>query len=184
LTKDPNRMEDRFTHGIQKLVSLLIQNKGRALVLTNSLQEVRKIKRKLKAYQLPFEVLCEEEGDRGFLVRKFREVTSSVLIGANFWEGIDVPGEALTMLIVWQLPFPSLDPLIEVQRTEASEQGLNPVTTVDYPEMGLKLKQGCGRLIRTQEDKGTIVILDSVIGDPWEEVVMGALPNRASTTII
>ncbi len=101
------------------------------------------------------------------------------MIGANFWEGINVPGDALTLLIVWQLPFPVLDPLIEVQRKEAREQGLDPVITVDYPEMGLKLKQGCGRLIRTEEDKGAIVVLDSVIGTPWEKVVMGALPFGA-----
>jgi len=179
LSKNSNSMEDRFTLGIEKLVSLLNQNGGRALVLTNSLEEVRKIRRRIKGYQLSFEVLCEDEGDRGYLVRKFREDETSVLIGANFWEGIDVPGAALTLLIIWQLPFPSLDPIIEVQRKEASEQGLDPITTVDYPEMGLKLKQGCGRLIRTQEDQGTIVILDFVIGAPWEKVVMGALPSGA-----
>jgi len=184
LAQSSNRIEDRFTQGIEKLVSLLNQNGGRALVLTNSLQEVRKIRRRLKGYQLSFEVLCEDEGDQGYLVRKFKEVETSVLIGTNFWEGIDVPGEALTLIVVWQLPFPSLDPFIEVQRKEASEQGLDPITTVDYPEMGLKLKQGCGRLIRTQDDKGVIVILDSVIGAPWEKVVMGALPSGASIRTI
>ena len=184
LSQNLNSREDRLTIGIEQLVSLLNQNGGRALVLTNSLQEVRKIRRRLKGYQLTFEVLYEDEGDRGYLVQKFREVETSVLIGANFWEGIDVPGEALTMLVVWQLPFPSLDPFIEVQRKEAREQGLDPVTTVDYPEMGLKLKQGCGRLIRTQEDKGAIVILDSVIGAPWEKVVRGALPSGASIRTI
>jgi ATP-dependent DNA helicase DinG len=184
LTKSSNRVEDRFTKGIEKLVALLNQNGGRALVLTNSLEEVRKIRRKLKGYQLLFEVLCEDEGDRGYLIRKFREVETSVLIGANFWEGIDVPGEALTLLVVWNLPFPSLDPFIEVQRKEASDQGLDPVTAVDYPEMGLKLKQGCGRLIRTQDDNGAIVILDSVIGTSWEKVVMGALPSGASIRTI
>jgi ATP-dependent DNA helicase DinG len=180
LTQSSNRIEDRFAQGIEKLVSLLNQNEGRALILTNSLQEVRKIRRGLKRYQLSFEVLCEDEGDRGYLVQRFREEETSVLIGANFWEGIDVPGEALTLLAIWNLPFPSLDPFIEVQRKEACEQGIDPVTTVDYPEMGLKLKQGCGRLIRTQDDKGEIVILDSVIGTPWEKVVMGALPSGAS----
>lgn len=179
LSKRPSSVEDRFTHDIEKLTYLLNQNGGRALVLTNSLDEVRKIRKKLKRYKLPFEVLYEDEGDRGFLVRRFREEETCVLIGANFWEGIDVPGEALTMLIVWRLPYPSLDPFIEVQRKEAIKQGLDPVTTVDYPEMGLKLKQGCGRLIRTEEDKGVIVILDSVKGAPWEKVVMGALPTGA-----
>jgi ATP-dependent DNA helicase DinG len=184
LTKSTNRIEDRFTLGVERLVSLLNQNGGRALVLTNSLQEVRKIRKRLKGYQLSFEVLCEDEGERGYLVRKFREVETSVLIGANFWEGIDVPGDALNLLVVWNLPFPSQDPFIEVQRKEAREQGLNSVTTVDYPEMGLKLKQGCGRLIRTQDDKGAIIILDSVIGAPWEKVVMGALPSGANIRTI
>ena len=128
--------------------------------------------------------MYEDEGERGYLVQKFREEEAAVLIGADFWEGIDVPGDALTLLVVWQLPFPSLDPLIDVQRKEAREQGLDPVTTVDYPEMGLKLKQGCGRLIRTQDDKGEIVILDTVIGAPWEKAVMGALPSGARIRII
>ncbi|MDF2942627.1 MAG: helicase c2 [Herbinix sp.] len=184
LTHPSNRIKDSYTQGIEKLISLLNQNGGRALVLTNSLQEVRKIRRKLRGYQLPFEVLCEDEGDRGYLVRKFREMETSVLIGTNFWEGIDVPGDALTMLVVWQLPFPSQDPFTEMQRKEARERGLDPVIAVDYPEMGLKLKQGCGRLIRTREDKGAIVILDSVLGAPWEKVVMGALPSGASIRTI
>lgn len=174
--------EVRFSVGIKKLVSLLKLNEGRALVLTNSLEEVRKIRRAFESYELPFEVLWEDRGERGYLVQRFRQEVSSVLIGANFWEGIDVPGEALSLLIVWQLPFPSLDPLIEVQRKEAKEEGLDPMMTVDYPEMGLKLKQGCGRLIRTKDDRGVIAIMESVIGAPWEKVVMDALPSGARIT--
>jgi len=170
--------------GVEKLVSLLKLNGGRALVLTNSLDEVRKIRMAFEDYQLPFEVLWEDKGERGYLVRKFREEVSSVLIGAGFWEGIDVPGESLSLLVVWQLPFPSLDPLIEVQRKEAKEEGLDPMVTVDYPEMGLKLKQGCGRLIRTKDDHGAIAIMESVIGTPWEKVVMGALPHGAKITTL
>jgi ATP-dependent DNA helicase DinG len=169
----------RFEQAYKKLLNLLKLNEGRALVLTNSLEEVRKIRDKLKEYQFPFEILWEDQGDRGYLVQKFREEVSTVLIGANFWEGIDVPGEALTLLVIWQLPFPSLDPLIEVQRKEAMVEGLDPVVTVDYPEMGLKLKQGCGRLIRTKDDKGAIYIMDAVVGEPWENVVMGAIPHGA-----
>jgi ATP-dependent DNA helicase DinG len=179
LPQSSHSLEEKSTHGIEKLVSLLNNNEGRALVLTNSMDEVRKIRKRLEGYQFPFDILWEDKGERGHLVRRFKEEELSVLIGANFWEGIDVPGDALTLLIVWQLPFPALDPLIEVQRKEAREQGLDPVITVDYPEMGLKLKQGCGRLIRTEEDKGAIVVLDSVVGTPWEKVVMGALPFGA-----
>lgn len=177
--KQKNIEGDKFSFKIKELVSLLEQNQGRALVLANSLEEVRRIRERIKDYSLPFEVLWEDRGERGYLIRKFREEVSSVLIGSSFWEGIDVPGESLSLLVVWQLPFPSGDPLIEVQRKEAKEEGLDPVTTVDYPEMGLKLKQGCGRLIRTEEDKGSIVIMEPVIGAPWEKVVMGAIPSGA-----
>jgi ATP-dependent DNA helicase DinG len=171
-----NGIKDSVTERIQKMVSLLYENGGRALVLVNSRKEVKKIRKKLEGYQLPFQVLWEDKADRGYLLRKFKEDESSVLIGANFWEGIDVPGDSLNLLIVWQLPFPVLDPLIEAQRNDAIALGLDPITTVDYPEMGLKLKQGCGRLIRSNEDKGSIVFLDSVIGTDWEKVVLGALP--------
>ncbi len=171
--------EDGFSLGIKKLISLIERSEGRALVLTNSLEEVRKIRRALQGYPFPFEILWEDQGERGYLVRKFREEVSSVLIGASFWEGIDVPGEALSFLVVWQLPFPTLDPLLEVQRKEAEEEGLDPMITVDYPEMGLKLKQGCGRLIRTKDDRGAIVIMEPVKGASWEKIVMGALPAGA-----
>ena len=169
----------KFSRKIKQLVSLLKENRGRALVLVNSLNEVRKIRKKISGYQLPFKVLWEDKGERGYLVQRFREEVSSVLVGTNFWEGIDVPGESLSLVVVWQLPFPSLDPLIEMRRKKAEEEGMNPLIAVDYPEMGLKLKQGCGRLIRTKDDRGTIAVMEPVIGTPWEKVVMGALPRGA-----
>lgn len=169
----------KTTNKIEHLVSLLKENNGGALVLTNSLKEVKRIRKELQGYDFPFEIIWEDKGDRGYLVQKFREEKTSVLIGANFWEGIDVPGEALTLLIIWELPLNIIDPLIDAQRKDAIEQGLDPIVTVDYPEMVLKLKQGCGRLIRTEDDKGSIVILYEVIGRPWESYVMGALPSGA-----
>lgn len=169
---------------VKELISLLQKNGGRALILADSMREVKKIRKGLDGEEFPFELLWEDKGERGYLVRKFKEDETSVLIGTDFWEGIDVPGDALTLVIIWKLPLKEQDPLIEEQRKEAIAQGLDPVTTVDYPEMGLKLKQGCGRLIRTEEDKGSIVILDSVSGEPWEQVVMGALPAGAEIKTI
>lgn len=169
---------------IETLVSLLNKNGGRALVLAKSLAEVKRIRQSLEGYEFPFEMLYEDKGDRGFLVQQFREDETSVLVGCDLWEGIDVPGDPLTLVVIWQMPFPVMDPLIEDQRKVAKEQGLDPVTTVDFPEMGLKLKQGCGRLIRREDDKGEIVILDSVMGTPWEKVVMGALPEGAEVKML
>ena len=174
-----NSGDDNFSVKIKQSVALLKENGGSALVLANSINEVRKIRKELAKYELPFEVLWEDKGERGYLVRKFREEVSSVLVGAHFWEGIDVPGQSLSLVVVWELPFPSIDPLIEIRREEAKEDGMDPLTAVDYPEMGLKLKQGCGRLIRTKDDRGAIAILEPVIGTPWEKVVMGALPKGA-----
>lgn len=171
--------EDWFAKALTCLVSLLRFAEGRALVLTNAPSEVGKIREGLKDYRLPYEFLWEDSADRGYLVRRFREDVPSVLVGSGFWEGIDVPGEALSLLVIWQLPFPPRDPLIDARRNEAQKQGMDPVTAVDYPEMGLRLKQGCGRLIRTREDRGAIAILEPVLGMPWEQTVLGALPAGA-----
>lgn len=160
---------------IEKLVNLLRKNGGSTLILAKDAKEVRKIRKKIKEYEFPFEILWEDMAERGYLLQKFKEDKSSVLIGTDFWEGIDVPGEALTLLVIWQLPFPTSDPLSEKQRKAVKAQGMDPVITLDYPEMGLKLKQGCGRLIRSSEDSGSIVILDEVIGMEWEEIVRGTI---------
>jgi len=175
-----SNQEEWFSKALEMLVSLLELSKGRALVLTNAPSDMVKIRKGLKAYRPSFEFLWEDRGDRGYLIRKFREEISSVLVGSVFWEGIDVPGEALSLLVIWQLPFPPQDPLIEARRLYAQEQGLDPLTAVDYPEMGLRLKQGCGRLIRTREDQGAIAILQPVLGTPWEQEALGALPPGAN----
>lgn len=177
-------VEKPFVKKMKRLLALLKQNGGRALVLVNSKNEMKRMKKSLEGITLPFEILWEDQGERGYLTRRFREEETSVLIGTDFWEGIDVPGRALTLVVIWQLPFASSDALIEVQRKEAKEQGLDPRTSVDYPEMGLRLKQGCGRLIRTETDKGAIVILDPVKGTPWEQVVYGAIPAGARVKIL
>lgn len=174
-----NQVRESFEQKVEYLVKLLKKNDGHALVLTNSAKEIKRIRKCLDQYELPFEVFWEDRGDRGYLVQRFREEENSVLIGSDFWEGIDVPGDALTLVVIWQLPFPEIDPLIEVQRSEMKARGLDPVTGVDYPEMGLKLKQGCGRLIRTKTDKGSIVIMDSVKGETWEQAVMDSIPEGA-----
>lgn len=171
--------ESWFPRALKRLVSLLRLAKGRALVLTNAPSDVQKIRVGLKDYQLPYEFLWEDSAERGYLVRRFREEVSSVLVGSGFWEGIDVPGESLSLLVIWRLPFPPQDPLIEARRREVEERGLDPVTAVDYPEMSLRLKQGCGRLIRTRDDRGTIAILEPVLGMPWEQFALGVLPKGA-----
>lgn len=174
----------KYVNKIKDLVHLLLYNKGRALVLTNSQEEVRRIRKGLQQYSIPFPILWEDKAERGYLIRTFKEEESSVLVGSDFWEGIDVPGDSLTMVIIWQLPFPALDPIIDVQRKDAEIEGVDVKLTVDYPAMGLKLKQGCGRLIRSKDDKGKIVIMDSVYGEPYESYVLSALPKEADISYL
>lgn len=162
---------------IEMLVALLEENNGSALILTNSVEEVNQLRLALDSYQFTFPILWEDEAERGFLIRQKKENIHSVLGGYNFWEGIDIPGEALTMVIIWQLPFPSFDPFIEAQRKDAMKEGYDVNETVDYPSMGLKLKQGCGRLIRTKDDYGKIIIMDNFKNKPYEKYVLGALPE-------
>jgi ATP-dependent DNA helicase DinG len=69
--------------------------------------------------------------------------------------------------------------LIEARRNDAQEMGFDPLLAVDYPEMALRLKQGCGRLIRGKDDRGIIAILEPIKGFPWEQVVLGSLPSEA-----
>lgn len=176
----PHREADWFPWAVEQLVSLLNLTQGRALILTADPPEIKKIRLNLDRYRLPYQFLWEDSGERGYLVQQFKENVSSVLVGSGFWEGIDVPGEALRMLVIWQLPFPPLDPLLEARKREARQHGLDPVAAVDYPEMGLKLKQGCGRLIRTRKDQGLIAVLKPVIGTPWEQEAMSALPKGAN----
>lgn len=168
-----------FPLALQRLMALLKLSGGRALVLTNAPSDVRKLRAGLKDCKYPFELLWEDRAERGYLVQRFREEVPSVLFGSGFWEGIDVPGPALSLLVIWRLPFPARDPLIEARRREAIDKGLDPVTAVDYPEMGLRLKQGCGRLIRKSDDRGVIAILEPVWGMPWEQIVRDALPAGA-----
>ncbi|HYF78828.1 MAG TPA: helicase C-terminal domain-containing protein, partial [Symbiobacteriaceae bacterium] len=98
-------------------------------------------------------------------------------------EGVDVPGEALSCVVIPTLPFPEHDPLIRERRAQAEAAGIDPTEAVDVPEMLLKLKQGAGRLIRTAEDRGVLALLDrSFYGTAWEQDVLDVLPEDAEQT--
>jgi ATP-dependent DNA helicase DinG len=99
------------------------------------------------------------------MLNEFRNDVNSVIFGtSSFWMGVDVPGEALSNVIITKLPFavPS-HPLIQARGEEITKKGKSPFAHYQVPEAVLKLKQGMGRLIRSSEDRGIIVILDSRI---------------------
>jgi ATP-dependent DNA helicase DinG len=107
-------------------------------------------------------VLVQGDSPREQLLREFREHGDAVLLGtASFWEGVDVPGSALRLVVIDRLPFASPeDPLMRARVARAREQGGNPFKDFQLPEAAIQLKQGVGRLIRSERDTGVVAILD------------------------
>jgi len=117
---------------------------------------------------------------RSKLLEQFKSTPRSVLFGTDsFWGGVDVPGEALSNVIITRLPFAVPDhPLIEAKLELIEERGGDPFTEYSLPEAILKLRQGVGRLIRTKSDRGIIVILDNrIVTRPYGRAFMQALPK-------
>jgi ATP-dependent DNA helicase DinG len=134
---------------------------GRALCLFTSLAAMDRALAAL-ADTLPYPLLVQGEAPRRVLLRRFSEQTDSVLLAvASFWEGVDIPGESLSLVIIDKLPFevPS-DPVIMARINRIKAQGGNPFVDFQTPRAILTLRQGVGRLMRTAEDRGVIAILD------------------------
>ena len=125
-------------------------------------------------------------------IRKFKESgrrpsgSNGVLFASGaLWEGIDIPGDALSMLIIVKLPFSVPDPIGEYERSLCGDMDIY-IKRVVVPDMLVKLKQGDGRLIRTETDSGVVALLDyrARIGGPYREQALRALPSRPITSDI
>jgi len=114
------------------------------------------------------------------MLKAFKEDKNAVLFGTeSFWQGVDVPGKALTQVIITKLPFAVPDhPVTEARIEELEARGMDPFLTYTLPEAILKLKQGFGRLIRTQKDQGRVVILDDrILRKPYGQRFLNSLPE-------
>jgi len=125
-------------------------------------------------------LLVQGDGQRDQLLRRFREAGNAILLGTDsFWEGVDVPGRALRALVLTKLPFkvPS-EPLTAARLERLESQGQNGFTNYLLPHAALKLKQGFGRLIRTEQDVGVVLLLDRrIVTKRYGPLVLNGLPN-------
>ncbi|MDH3392875.1 MAG: ATP-dependent DNA helicase, partial [Desulfobulbaceae bacterium] len=150
-----------FQEAQKRIYAILQSSQGRALVLFTSIRAMETMHRML-ADLLPYPLLMQGTAPKAVLLETFQQETHSVLFAvASFWEGVDIPGESLSCVIIDKLPFevPS-DPVIMARMEKITEEGGKPFFDFQVPRAILTLRQGVGRLLRTASDRGVLAILD------------------------
>jgi ATP-dependent DNA helicase DinG len=157
---DP-RAADALDRAAEEAAALCRISGGRALVLTSSYRALDALAAGIRRL-VPYEVLVQGEAPRERLLERFRAEVGSVLVATStFWQGIDVPGESLSLLVIDKLPFAAPgDPLVEARCERIDSLGGDWFREYTLPAAVLQLRQGFGRLIRSHADRGVIAILD------------------------
>ncbi len=183
-TDIPEPREDEAGHSAavaQVVTDLAYASDGGMFVLFTSHAALQRAAASLRhALGTRWPLLVQGEAPRDALLRRFRELGNAILLGTDsFWEGVDVPGRALRALVLNKLPFkvPS-EPLTAARLERLAEQGEDGFTGYLVPHAALKLKQGFGRLIRSRQDAGVVILLDSrVISKRYGPMVLHGLPR-------
>src|SRR5579864_3867715 len=183
----PDPRDQAFTKmAADEIIRLLELSRGRAFVLFTSYQQMRLIYDRV-SLEVEFPTLMQGTGPRSALLEEFRSTPNSVLFAtAAFWQGVDVPGEQLSCVIIDKLPFavPS-DPVVDARLRNIREAGGNPFYDYQVPQAALALKQGFGRLIRSRSDRGVLVLLDNrITKQRYGQVFFDSLPDYGFTTSI
>ncbi len=163
----PEPNSEGYTDAVVRAALPLIEaSKGRAFMLFTSLRAMQRAYEILQAEfdrkNLKYPLMIQGEGSRNELLSRFREHGNAVLLGSqSFWEGVDVRGEALSLVIIDKLPFaPPDDPVLAARIAEMNKQGRNAFMEFQLPRTIINLKQGAGRLIRDEKDRGVLMICD------------------------
>jgi ATP-dependent DNA helicase DinG len=161
---------------------------GRTFVLTTTLRALPLVAETLRAGldeagAAQVEVLVQGSGPKRALLQRFLNSPAAVLVGSQtFWEGIDVPGDALQCVLIDKLPFPPPnDPLVEARVKRAEAEGRNPFEECFVADAAVSLKQGAGRLVRSESDRGLLVVCDPRMARmPYGRRLIAALPPMTS----
>jgi ATP-dependent DNA helicase DinG len=185
----PQRMPDVRDAGFagkaaDEIATLLELSEGRAFCLFTSYAQMNDLFERLRN-RLDFPLLLQGTAPRSVLLERFKTTANAVLFAtASFWQGVDVPGDQLSCVIVDRLPFavPS-DPIVAARVRALQEEGRNPFAEFQVPQAVLSLKQGFGRLIRTKTDRGVLALLDTRIQRmPYGKIFLESLPRYRRTS--
>ena len=180
------RAPDFAGRAASEILRLLEHSRGRAFVLFTSYQQMRAV-HDLVSFATPYTALLQGTAPNSALLDEFRETENCVLFGtSSFWQGVDVPGEQLSMVIIDKLPFevPS-DPIVEARIRNLRAAGEDAFREYQVPQAVIALKQGFGRLIRHKKDRGALVLLDNrILHAGYGKIFLDSLPDYTFTTRI
>ena len=184
---DPNNYA--FTEAVIKAAfPVLKASGGRAFFLCTSLRAMRRthelLTEQLERAGLDFPLLIQGEGSKNELLERFRRLGNAILVGSqSFWEGVDVRGEALSLVVIDKLPFaPPDDPVLSARIERMKTEGKNAFMDYQLPRAVINVKQGAGRLIRDETDRGVLMICDPrLITKPYGKRVWRSLPPMKRT---
>jgi ATP-dependent DNA helicase DinG len=187
----PNPNEAAFIGAAAEALKKYIhQTGGRAFVLFTSYEMLEETAGKLSDWLSENDIGLLQQGadvDRGVLLKSFKAEGKSVLFGTDsFWQGVDVPGEKLSNVIIVRLPFAVPDkPLLAGRLEQIREMGGNPFYDYQLPSAIIKFKQGFGRLIRSRNDTGIVVILDSrIVSKSYGKNFLAAIPKCKTNIVV
>ncbi len=182
---DPRSMQFA-KRAADEVLAVLRHSRGRAFVLFTSYAQMRTVY-DLASFALEYPTLMQGTAPNSALLEKFKQTPNCVLFAtASFWQGVDVPGEQLSCVIIDKLPFavPS-DPVVEARIRAIRQAGGNPFEEFQIPEAVLALKQGFGRLIRSAKDRGVLALLDNrILKQRYGKVFFDSLPEYAFSSNI
>ncbi|MHB1093041.1 ATP-dependent DNA helicase [Thiobacillus sp.] len=183
----PNTPE--FTESVVKAALPVLEvSHGRAFILFTSLRALDKarglLEEAFKSRGWDYPLLVQGDAPKNELLARFQKAGNAVLLGSqSFWEGVDMPGDVLSVVIIDKLPFqPPDDPVVAARIALAEKSGGKPFMDYQLPHAAISLKQGAGRLIRSETDRGVLMICDTRLADkPYGRLLLNALPAMTRT---